>query len=503
MINTHIFPTVKCLHPKKFFKNGKQMVVACGKCEACMLRKSNSTTTLLRMLSQDYKYCHFVTLTYDEQNIPNYSLVSDYLPECDTRRMLLKDECQRSKTFGEIVSFDLPIVEEDADTILTHIKRGDKIGYALKEDVQRFMKRFRINIKRHTTYEDKDIKYYLVSEYGPLHFRPHFHILFWHNEYWDTKIISEIIYKSWPFGNIDCQLSRGHASEYCVSYLNSYVNLPRLYQIRALKPFSLHSQGIFDTREMGKVRKEVYERGAVGRLMYIYTDKNGRTQSAVYPLQVTNRVFPRLPFFRSLTHVQKCRIYRAVYELSTYGDGLSLYKKAGRLTEYFFNKYIHDKDVDNVPCFDRFLNTLATLPSFSMLYPKWTRATLDPTIEGLAPIMSFLSFAYNILRTSTYAMYLCKHLHISVDTLVREIDNYFDKVDQIRLSEFYSTLENENPKNYVHYYSNTLFTKENPFLDDKLKRLYQECFIKTRERLKHKTLNDKFQIINYNRQWQI
>lgn len=333
------------------------MMVACGKCHTCQLRKANTKTTILRLFGQDYKYCHFITLTYAPEFLPTYRVTTQYID--GEKYLVLVNNCTRSKHFNELVSTDFS--GDDVHEVLGKVELGNNISYCSKEDLQKFMKRFRINLKRHTNYDEKEIKYFAVSEYGPKHLRAHYHLLLWHNEPWNTVNVSEIVRTCWPFGRIDAQLSRGHAAEYCVSYLNSTACLPRLYQVRELKPWSLHSVGLLKNKTTKALCEKVYVDGYRGDLEYTY-QKDGGSETALYPLQIAAEILPRLPYHRQLPRRLQCSLYRLVHRVSTEKDGRSYYQISRAIAEYYYARFIRH-EVESVPCYDSILSLLAETPS--------------------------------------------------------------------------------------------------------------------------------------------
>lgn len=120
----------------------------CGKCAACQIQKRKDMSVRLAHEASQFENCCFITLTYDEDNLP---LVLD------------ADE-------KPITSFDAGSDISARPTLCP-------------ADVQKFMKRLR----RHLTYipkKKKDgrdhidkVRYFAVGEYGGKTHRPHYHIL--------------------------------------------------------------------------------------------------------------------------------------------------------------------------------------------------------------------------------------------------------------------------------------------------------------------------------------
>jgi hypothetical protein len=101
------------------------------------------------------------------------------------------------------------------------------IGYLNYRDIQLFFKRLIQNIRRIT---NEKIHYYVVGEYGPTTFRPHFHILLFHNSKELRQSIRQFVSKSWRFGDSDTQSVWSSASCYVAGYVNSTACLPDFFK---------------------------------------------------------------------------------------------------------------------------------------------------------------------------------------------------------------------------------------------------------------------------------
>lgn len=117
----------QCLKP--FFVkdgNGKQVLIPCGKCPKCRARKVSAWS--FRLLQEDKvsKSAYFITLTYNDEN--------------------------------------LPITRNGYPTLR-------------KRDLQLFFKRLRKGSAKKSRVYKRPIKYYAVGEYGGKIGRPHYHII--------------------------------------------------------------------------------------------------------------------------------------------------------------------------------------------------------------------------------------------------------------------------------------------------------------------------------------
>ena len=71
---------VKCFSPLVLRDlRGYPYQVPCGHCVACQNNKRSSLSLKLRLEEYTSKYCYFLTLTYDDEHLPLFSLGTDSL----------------------------------------------------------------------------------------------------------------------------------------------------------------------------------------------------------------------------------------------------------------------------------------------------------------------------------------------------------------------------------------------------------------------------------------
>lgn len=259
----------KCLNPQRVHNRytGETIIVPCGHCEYCALKKGMHYSMLCNLESQCHTYTMFGTLTYANYALPimkvcytNRHMDEDGNVFDDRTEPLLVDCTRGLETThgGEVlgVCYTSPL---HIPSISKKVNLPDKyLPHLCKYDVQLFMKRLR---KRISKYSNEKIRYFLCGEYGPVHFRPHYHFLLWFS---DPKIYENLrqdLLKSWQFGRVDLQKSTGKAANYVAKYLNSYCNLPRVFCEKQTKPFVLHSNYLGEM-VFRQSKKEVYEMSA-------------------------------------------------------------------------------------------------------------------------------------------------------------------------------------------------------------------------------------------------
>jgi hypothetical protein len=169
----------------------KDVLVPCGKCVECKKRKIASW--IFRLLQEDKasKTSHFVTLTYDTDNVP---LTNSGLPTLDIR------------------------------------------------DVQLFMKRLR---KR----QKPKIRYYCCGEYGDKNMRPHYHLIMF------DVMDFEDIHKSWDKGISHIGSVSGASAGYTVKYMSKEKKIPMFEGDDRVKEMSLMSKGLGKSYLTDEIKK--------------------------------------------------------------------------------------------------------------------------------------------------------------------------------------------------------------------------------------------------------
>lgn len=275
--------------------NGARIAVDCGQCDYCIHKKAQKASMRVMTAGSAFKYSYFVTLTYDNEHIPlmsckvlhseyedaigisgdihfgheyhKYIPVSEY--RCDDNsalRHIFFEQVQGTVPFDREIKEYVPVKDNwflSMGAIRSFIYKTqsvDKTDYPVSEqfgrdnlipflnyvDVQNYIKRLRKYLyKQLGSYET--LHFYAVGEYGPVHFRPHYHILLFTNSEEVSKILRYCHDKSWKLGRSDFQIARGGASSYVSSYVNSLSSAPLLYRsCRAFRPRSRASLGFFE-----------------------------------------------------------------------------------------------------------------------------------------------------------------------------------------------------------------------------------------------------------------
>lgn len=293
-----LFKAVDHCQYRSFITNkytNARIAVDCGQCDYCIYKKAQKASMRVKTAGSSFKYSYFVTLTYDNAHLPllackvlhsdyddalgisgdihfgdeyhQYIPVSEY--KCDDNSMLRHiffEQVQGTVPFDREIKEYVPVKDNwflSMDAIRSFIIKTqavDKTDYPASTqygrdnlipflnyvDVQNYIKRLRKHLSlKLGSYET--LHFYAVGEYGPVHFRPHYHLLLFTNSDKVAEVLRYCHDKSWKLGRSDFQRSAGGAGSYVASYVNSLCASPLLYRsCRAFRPKSRASVGFFE-----------------------------------------------------------------------------------------------------------------------------------------------------------------------------------------------------------------------------------------------------------------
>jgi hypothetical protein len=357
-----------CQH-RSFITNrytGARIAVDCGQCDYCIHKKAQKASMRVKTAGSAFKYSYFVTLTYDNEHIPLFNCevldnayddvlgisgdthfgyekhsfvpVSEYrCSDSSELRHIFFTQVQGTIPFNRASSQYEEIADNwflslDAirsfiaktqtdspygkDGILSDRYGNNLIPFLNYADVQNYIKRLRKHLfQKLGSYET--LHFYAVGEYGPVHFRPHYHILLFTNSEKVSKVLRYCHDKSWKFGRSDFQIARGGASSYVSSYVNSLSSAPLLYRsCRAFRPRSRASLGFFEKGCDFVEGEEPYAQieqkidSVVNGRIYNF---GGLSIRSTPPMSYIRTLLPRFSSARNDDSIAIARILRAVH----------------------------------------------------------------------------------------------------------------------------------------------------------------------------------------------
>lgn len=234
-----------CLHPVTVKTKYGFVKVPCNHCAACINRKSSVITSQCNIEAQKHRYVFFVTLTYANEFLPLCRVIKH------AGRYVFVD-CSSRDCVGNLAFPNSPVMSVvDSSTFTSEFfnmyyekldlpsEYHGLIPYLSRRDYQLFLKRLR---KQLYVECNESIRYYVCGEYGPVHFRPHFHFLFFTDSDAVANCLRKCVSSSWSFGRIDFQSSQGGCADYCSKYINSLSHLSKIQRLACFRPFSAHSR---------------------------------------------------------------------------------------------------------------------------------------------------------------------------------------------------------------------------------------------------------------------
>lgn len=355
-----------CQH-RSFITNrytGARIAVDCGQCDYCIHKRAQKASMRVKTAGSAFRYSYFVTLTYDNEHVPlmncevlhseyedalsisgdkifgyerhSYIPVSEYQPEDSSQlRHVFFTQVQGTVPYDREIKEYVPIKDNwflSMDAIRSFIHKTQSVDnsvypaaeqYGINNlipflnyvDVQNYIKRLRKHLFQQLgTYET--LHFYAVGEYGPVHFRPHYHILLFTNSEEVSEVLRYCHDESWKLGRSDFQIARGGASSYVASYVNSLSAAPLLYRsCRAFRPRQRASLGFFEKGEVFDENEDPCHAieqkidSVINGRIYNF---NGISVKSTPPMSYIRTLLPRFSSARYDDAVAIVRIIRAV-----------------------------------------------------------------------------------------------------------------------------------------------------------------------------------------------
>lgn len=544
----------RCHHPRTVVNKYtcEPVVVSCGSCPSCVLRRSGIQTNLLTTYSAQFRYVYFVTLTYaprflptlevsiietctdDIADVPCVPNINDLDPGDPNTYLFGFRSVPRSssvklknstveRTFKDPeVRFTYGMKPKELLSILGKINHNvpNRIPYVCNRDLDLFFKRLR------SYYPDEKLRYYAVSEYGPTSFRPHWHLLLFSNSERFSQTVCENVSKAWSYGRCDASLSRGFAAPYVASYVNSFVALPDFYtqMPKVVRPKSFHSIGFTESNLFPrKVRIAEIDEVIDKCLDGVRVERDGYfcTIKPTWPYLL--RLFPR---FSDAIRKSPSSIYQLLSAAFTAPervirsgcsdlscDPFNESSKQSILS--FCKQYLNYVDSYGKRNDERnILSPKECLPHSDILILSECRLYDGVDLESAHRVSRVYRFFLGIAKfIRTYStrgntdFFLSKGssggVYFGRERFLRiisdKIVNFWNRYEYNRLVDFYQTLEDSNDKdlvdfelrNYSFRYDRSVLDEEMPYEELPLvRRLAAAALMKCRDKVKHKKVND-------------
>uniref|UniRef100_A0AAU8B555 Replication initiator protein n=1 Tax=Dulem virus 257 TaxID=3145734 RepID=A0AAU8B555_9VIRU len=549
----------RCQNPRTVVNKytHEPVVVSCGSCPSCILRRSGIQTNLLTSYSAQFRYVYFVTLTYAPcflptlevsvvetctDDIADVSVVPD-INDLDVRdfntylfgfrsvprsaSVKLKNSTVERTFKDPDVMFSYPMTPKELLSILNKVKHNvpNRIPYVCNRDLDLFLKRLR------SYYPNEKLRYYAVSEYGPTSYRPHWHLLLFSNSERFSQTVLENVSKAWSYGRCDASLSRGFAAPYVASYVNSFVSLPDFYvqMPKVVRPKSFHSVGFTESNLFPrKVRITEIDEVADKCLNGVRVERDGYFRTVKPSWSYLLRLFPR---FSDAIRQSPSNVYQLLSAAFTAPERVirsgcadlscdpfnesskqSILSFCKQYLNYVDNygKRNDERNVlspkENLPHSDILILSECRLYDGVDLETVHRTTRLYRFFLGIMKfIRTYLSNGEFLWSGSSFRGYACGRER-ALRVLSEKIVEFWSRYDYNRLVDFYQTLEDSDDKDLLDFeIRNYSFRYDKSVLDDEVlyksfplvRRLAAVSLMKCRDKVKHKKVNDSFGIFSY------
>ena len=206
------------------------LIIPCGKCDECKLDYAREWSVRCQCEASLWNDNYFVTLTYDDEHLPEALPVTTWTEQDKDDFYNLCDSSDDSVLFEDIL-FD-------------KLQENRQLGCELfmnplvPNHLKQFLKSLRQHMKRN--YNLDNIRFFACGEYGTKSLRPHFHIILFNCPIYDLQLykqnrgnplyvsqtLSDIWHKGYVvIGKVSAE-SCGYVARYnCKSYIGQLNNI--------------------------------------------------------------------------------------------------------------------------------------------------------------------------------------------------------------------------------------------------------------------------------------
>lgn len=513
-----LFP--RCNNPVPVVGRHGVTLVGCHSCIQCRVAAQENLCKLLEVEASKHKYIEFITITYDDMHLPyidtSYLYPFGYALRVPNRVIkkynrgtkeyyYVEDKISKSFQLTDFGTIDTASMLRDYYSRIDKyykrfpdrsrgIRNNSVIPILWYDDIRRYIARLRKWFLKE--YGEK-IRYYIICEYGTQSFRPHYHILLFHDspraraDFRNVRSLPmstkanprEICIKLdmaqiWLYGDTTTKVTNGNMQEYVSKYLTQHSDFPRVldkFPQRAFHSILLGTKDKAEVRELLKARD--FEALSTDYVVNKKGIRRSVPMSSAYYSQLSVR------FTGS-----------AFYDVdATY----SLFRSVLYCSRRFFSS---SGEIFNDASVREFMLWVLD-PSTSSLYKNiyQFRAVRRYVEEFAKPIYDH-SGSINSLKSLLYA----SHHHYSLSSYL-ELDFYtclklrFDFVswkDYQNLIQYFEALENDELFAYENYASMSPYTGTYDFNVLKTRSIFQhqvqEANMAYTENIKHRAVVDSY-----------
>lgn len=389
--------------------------VDCGHCVSCQQAKANKRAQRIRHNVSLGTTALSVTLTYKNDYVPYIDLnevAEDNFVLVHRDKSIHYANNHRGGSNLHVSSGRTQLVELDDEfrPILlnpVHPLRytSNKVGVVSYEDVQKFIKRLRINLQRIYNY-DKKFSYYACTEYGRRSHRPHAHVLIFCPSSEEATFRSAIA-KSWSFDDKSALPRFVEIAKNMASYLSGYVTksagAPYFFKTGKFRQKHSYSRGfgtMLHAFTLGQILQKIDNRDLsyIGRKI----GDGGIPQDVNLPIPqyVISRFFPKFKGYSRIAPNSLFNVLLRPSKLSQYSRLLDykhgeirqivtrldnaftrFHDESGLSRFDYCDYYIRAWQVHSMNVLKRFYTDLSDEPDWSQRYDNIDDFYINPSIS--------------------------------------------------------------------------------------------------------------------------
>ena len=513
-----LFP--RCNNPILVFGRHGSTLVGCHKCIQCKVAAQEHLCKVLEVEASKHKYVEFFTLTYDDSHLPfidtSYQYPFGYAVRIPNR--VIKKYNRKTKSFYYVpdkISSSFRLTDFSTIDTLSMLRdyynRIDKyfsrfpsrsrgirnnsvVPILWYDDIRKYIHRLR---KWFLKEYNETIRYYIICEYGTQSFRPHYHILLFHDSPFaraDFRNVRSLPHSTdqnprevcikldmadlWVYGDTTTKTTDGNMQEYVSKYLTQHSDFPRI--LDKFPQRSFHSI-LLGAKDKSEIKKLLSSR-----------DFETLTTDYVVNKKGVRRCVPMFDAYYSQLSVRF-----TASSLFNLDETFALFRSTVHCSRRFFAKKGEIFDDASVREFMLWLLN----PSVSVLYKNdyQFRAVHWYAVNIAKPLYNSTD-SVNPLKSLLYAAFhhnsLSSYLGLRSFECLKLRFDFTSWLDYQHMIQYFQSLENDKLFAYENYASFSKFTGTYDFNILKTRSLFQYQVQKANmaytENIKHRAVVDSY-----------
>ena len=504
---THLL-NIGCLNPIHIGNS----YYACGRCNACMLAKSNKHRYNLTLeLSNPNTKCCFILLTYNKESLPLVRITKREFDSMFYKQPINNPAYEKrnffsqlyyEKQFSKIINlsarkeFISAYTTQSGNSLSVLQRQGYNSStspdsfYLLPclryADVSCFLKRLRTKVYREVG--QAIIRFAACGEYGPTGNRPHYHVVVICQSEAARQSVMRNYRSCWLYGfsNAKHYTKCKNSADYVANYVTCSPLLPKLYTYKPFRPF-FRASNYLGCREYASRTQfiKICEAKDFSEVLPFRSQNN--TEYTAVPYSLQNALFPKCRDYGELCSSR--RLERYIFFLRSDIQDLRQFKK-DLINEYisyighFGGNFTSNLTSGSYPLLARYVSV------FGLFFDQHT------DYDTIVSRINYDCRVCTLFARSSHFVFGSYTPRQMLDL----IESYYCHKDYFNLSRSLEQLEKYDifPQDFVRTYFNQDTSTDayrrledvSPIQDDLLRDYSNYCSAEMKDRIKTKKIND-------------